>query len=148
MLAAAQKVFDEVSCLGKQFPTPTDQAPSSSSYLSEEAEAMRWFLLPSEARQVLLGQTTHTVTPIFKPRCYPEFHLPNPVGNNVSRTDVTLLQNSRLQENKYRNMESADVVGLNREELRESEKRDKVMKFHCPPKNIYKPTTEVYINCH
>jgi len=40
-------------------------------FLSEEAELLRWFLLPSEAQLHLLGQPLPPATPPFLPKCYP-----------------------------------------------------------------------------
>lgn len=150
MLAAAQKVFDEVKPSdNKPLPSTSDHA----SYLDEEAESMRWFLLPSEAQQVLLGVTTPTTTPPFQPRHYPAPKIQNVSNTNsssaiedASSTKMTLLWKSRPQE-KSRTINSvAEQCDVNGEELRESEgKKEEVVKFHCPPKNIYKPTTEVLL---
>lgn len=43
-------------------------------FLLEEAEDLRWFLLPSEAQEYLLGETTPTTTPPpFTPKIYKEY---------------------------------------------------------------------------
>ena len=40
-------------------------------FLTEEAEKLRWFLLPSEAQKCLLNETTPITTPSpFNPRLY------------------------------------------------------------------------------
>ena len=140
MLAAAQRVFDEVN--HKPLPSVSDHTPS---YLDKEAESMRWFLLPSEARQVLLGVTTPTTTPPFQPRHYPALNVPN--SDTISPTE----KNTSLWKSKPEEKERDAAFGVTEhydstaEELREPErKKEEVIKFHCPPKNIYKPTTEVH----
>ena len=142
MLAAAQRVFDEVN--HKPLPSVSDHT----SYLDEEAESMRWFLLPSEAQQVLLRVTTPTTTPPFQPRHYPALNAPNSI--TVSSTEENT--SPSLWKNKPEEKERDTVNGVTEhcdstaEELREPEqKKEEVVKFHCPPKNIYKPTAEVHL---
>ena len=143
-MAAAQKVFDEVNCSdSKPLPSTGDHA----SYLDEEAESMRWFLLPSEAQQVLLGVTTPTTTPPFQPRLYPVPEALSTVPNSVT---VSPTKNTSLWKSQPQEKDGVTVNGVtkhcdsNEEELRDIEKKkDEVVRFHCPPKNIYKPTTEV-----
>ena len=145
MLAAAQKVFDEVNSSGKPLPSTGDHT----SYLDEEAESMRWFLLSSEAEQVLLGVATPTTTPPFQPRHYPSPEAQNIMPNSVGNTSPT--ETISLWKSKPRDIKTANGVTeqceLNKEELRETEKKGEIVKFHCPPKNIYKPTTEVLPGC-
>lgn len=51
----------------------TKRLGDQSLFLSEEAESLRWFLLPSEAQEYLLGETTPTTTPPpFTPKIYKE----------------------------------------------------------------------------
>lgn len=103
---------------------------------------MRWFLLPSEAQQVLLGVTTPKATPPFQPRQYPGLKTQNILHSDALSTETTLLWKSKSQE---RSNGVAELCDSNEEELKEFErkKKDEVVNFHCPPKNIYKPTTEV-----
>lgn len=145
MLADAQKVFDEMSSSSKLFPAPSDQT----SYLGEEAESMRWFLLPSEAQRALSGQTTPTSTPPFQPRRFPD-------AAQIVKRDKPQAINTSSQRNKEQAKEHFTTkVKKERELVRdqlediEVKKTEKVVKFHSPPKVIYKPTTEVlyYIVC-
>ena len=53
-------------------------------FLTEEAEKMRWFLLPSEAQLCLMNETITKVTPPFQPRRYPS--LKEEGGSVVSQT--------------------------------------------------------------
>ena len=139
MLNAAQKVFDEVSSPGKPLPTPSDHT----SYLGEEAESMRWFLLPSEAQQALLGQAMPLVTPPFQPRRYSESCPPRTIKPEPLNKIVSTKKN-QLGGNKP-SEETVEEKEVNKEQLLEEEARgtEKVVKFHSPPKTIYKPTTEV-----
>ena len=146
MLIVVQKVLDEVS---KSFPSASDHT-----YLGEEAESMRWFLLPSEAQRALLEQATPTATPPFHPRCYPKTHgstSPRDITSS-SIIEATSIHQAKLVGNENVDM-SSDVTErseLNREQNLSEEpqqgdlkKPGEVVKFHCPPKIIYKPTTEV-----
>ena len=144
MLAAAQKVFDKVNRSdSKLLPSTSDHT----SYLDEEAESMRWFLLPSEAQQVLLGVATPTTTPPFQPRLYPAPEARSTVPSSVTASPA---ESTSLQKSKPQGKDRVTINGVTEqcdsteEELRETEKKkDEVVKFHCPPKNIYKPSTEV-----
>ena len=140
MLAAAQKVFDEVNSSGRPVPLASDHA----SYLDKEAESMRWFLLPSEAEQALLGMATPMVTPPFQPRCYPSPVIPSSINScnirNVSPRETSSLQESGPQETRTSNGVSEQYE---EDKSEESEKKENRVKFHCPSKIIYKPTTEV-----
>ena len=98
MLLAAEKVFEQASqfkvrqCLHTQLSLCLSTSLSSldhlfqlqadpkslgdqSLFLSEEAELLRWFLLPSEAQCYLLGQPLPAVIPPFQPRIYPSRQL-------------------------------------------------------------------------
>ena len=139
MLAAAQRVFEEVNSSGKSSSDHT-------SYLDEEAESMRWFLLPSEAQRALAGMATPTATPPFHPRLYSSTAASNPSKNGTSPSDATLCQDSCKLGKESVVVESVrekkELEGRSGEKEREDKMADTV-KFHCPPKGIYKPTTEV-----
>ena len=151
MLAAAQKVFDEVNSLdAKPLPSTSDHT----SYLDAEAESMRWFLLPSEAQQVLMGVATPTTTPPFQPQHYPAPEaktttIASPITVNVSPTENSLWKNEPQENDRVTVNDAPKQCDSNEEKLREIEKKkEEVVKFHCPPKSIYKPTTEVCIYLH
>lgn len=149
MLVAAQKVLDEVKLSNKPLPAPKDHT----SYLGEEAESMRWFLLPNEAHQLLSGQATPIVVPPFQPRRYPKEHCSESVRDSMlslSGSKTLSLQKSQ----QLGNGKSDDVTGktessrehrLNRELSQDVRGAEEVVRFHCPPKSIYKPTTEVHL---
>jgi hypothetical protein len=143
MLAAAQRVFDEVN--HKPLPSISDHT----SYLDKEAESMRWFLLPSEAQQVLLGVTTPTTTPPFQPRRYPaletQYNVPNSITASPTESASLCNWKSKPEEKERITVNAAtDYCDSSPEEMRDTEqKKEEIVKFHCPPKNIYKPTTEV-----
>ena len=145
MLADAQKVFDEMSSSSKLLPAPIDQT----SYLGEEAESMRWFLLPSEAQRALSGQTTPTSTPPFQPRHFPG--APQLLKDDKPRDKTTSLQRNKEEVKEHFTTKVEEERELVRDQLEDIEvkKTEKVVKFHSPTKVIYKPTTEVlyYIVC-
>ena len=96
-----------------------------SSFLTEEAEELRWFLLPSEAEQYLDDQTppqNHIFPSPFKPRVYSDGKLDTPEQRKDGQTE----QRDRSEEGS------------------EKEEQDHV-KFHHPPKAIMKNAIEV---CH
>ena len=143
MLAAAQRVFEEVNSSGRSLPVSSDHT----SYLDEEAESMRWFLLPSEAQRALAGMATPTATPPFHPRLYPSTAASNPSKNGTSPSDTNLCQDSCKLGKESVVVESVrekkkELEGRSGEKKREDKMADTI-KFHCPPKGIYKPTTEV-----
>ena len=58
-------------------------------FLSEEAEDLRWFLLPSEAQEYLLGETTPTITPPpFTPKIYKECHSDTEQVEEIEREKI------------------------------------------------------------
>lgn len=146
-MTAAQKVLDEVKLSNKPLPAPREHT----SYLGEEAESMRWFLLPNEAQQLLSGQATPTVTPPFQPRRYPKEHHPESTRDDMSLNEsktLSLEKSSQLGneslDNVSSNSDSSREQLLNKELSQDVKKTEEVVKFHSPPsKSIYKPTTEV-----
>ena len=90
-----------------------------SQFLSEDAERLRWFLLPSEAQDWLSSETPPTTTPTtFTPKKY------------------TRSSESNSEQEK-------EKTGEEKEEEEDDDKRDQTVKFHHPPKSIFKPTMEV-----
>lgn len=88
-------------------------------FLSQEAHHYRWFLLPNEAQEWLLGNATtmSTTTQLpFTPRHY-------------STQSLNDLKTTGTEEEKEKQRQG-------REEVRK-------VKFHCPPKDILKPVMEV-----
>ena len=148
MLTSAQRIFDQVNSSGKSFPVSADHA----SYLDEEAESMRWFLLPNEAQQALSGQTTPISTPPFHPRVYLSMTM-SPKCSNSSKSNTRPSGAESCQDScKERNVvdgglsdETVSREKGSKEKPKEREKKE-VIKFRCPPKNIYKPTTEVRVH--
>lgn len=91
-----------------------------SQFLSEDAERLRWFLLPSEAQDWLSSETPPTTIPTtFTPKKY---------------TRSSSESNSEQEKEKTRE---------EKEEEEDDDKRDQTVKFHHPPKSIFKPTMEV-----
>ena len=59
-------MFDEATTNVE--PRNFDQLP----VLSKEAEEIRWFLLPNEAQEYLMGRTTTLTSRSFQPKLYPQ----------------------------------------------------------------------------
>ena len=63
-------------------------------FLTEEAEKLRWFLLPSEAQKCLLNETTPITTPSpFNPRLY-----------NNKDLYIHQMKEEEEEEEKYKNI--------------------------------------------
>ncbi len=93
-------------------------------FLSVKARGMRWFLLPSEAQLYLSGDApiTPPPTPPFVPRDFRNY-------GNQSPTDSAIAEAT----------EQFPPVGESGEDKSVS------VRFHSPPKIIFKPTAEVGI---
>ena len=144
MLAAAQKVFDEVNCSGKSLPSTSDHT----SYLDEDAESMRWFLLPNEAEKVLLGVATPTVTPPFRPRLYPTHEGCSATSDSAGDTAKTSPNETTSREGDSQDTGIANSVAEDCGSSAKEEGVRQLVKFHCPPRSIYKPMTEVCVRMY
>ena len=91
-----------------------------SQFLSEDAERLRWFLLPSEAQDWLSSETPLTTTP-----------------TTLTPKKYTRSSESNSEQEKEKTGEKEE------EEEEDDDKRDQTVKFHHPPKSIFKPTMEV-----
>ena len=142
-------------------------------FLGEEAEALRWFLLPSEARLYISG-SSHSPPPIlppFQPKRYGTSRTKNVVSQAGMRTGDLVhgmeTGQSRPTENSVEGTglnSAAETGGGGEEEGEEEEESEWTLdqnerdlqpipvsdgglewkpKFHHPPKNILKLTIEV-----
>ena len=93
-----------------------------SQFLSEDAERLRWFLLPSEAQDWLSSETPPTTTPTtFTPKKY-------------TRSS---------ERNSEQEKEKTGEEKEEEEDEGEDGRRVQIVKFHHPSKSIFKPTMEV-----
>ena len=118
MLSVASEVFEAALQCKAESSLRGDQ------FLSDKARGMRWFLLPSEAQLYLSGDipTPPPPTPPFVPRDFRSY-------GNQSPTDPAVAEAT----------EQCPPVGESGEEKSGS------VRFHSPPKAIFKPTAEVGI---
>ena len=118
MLSVASEVFEVALQCKAESSLRGDQ------FLSDKARGMRWFLLPSEAQLYLSGDTPTPPppTPPFVPRDFRSY-------GNQSPTDPAVAEAT----------EQCPPVGESGEEKSGS------VRFHSPPKAIFKPTAEVGI---
>ena len=138
MLSAAQKVFDAAMLFRADSSIHGDQ----SLFLSDQAKEMRWFLLPSEAQLLLSGSklTTPIKKPPFEPRDYRLQVKPDPTTLPSATTDSGESKAAGGTELACSPAITSDV------DAPSGGAEEKVsVKFHSPPKSIFKPTTEVSV---
>lgn len=150
MLSSAQEVFASALPLKTASASQGDQ----SLFLSDKAKQMKWFLLPSEAQIYLVGEkmTTPTAPSPFSPREFVKKTV-HPSHSDESLTE----QKTYLKEQEIETVKARDDIGCKECEveisngLEESDMNTQTedltessrIKFHSPPKAIFKPTTEV-----
>ena len=114
-------------------------------FLSEEAELLRWFLLPSEAQLHLLGQPLPLAMPPFHPKSYPgqQHHLsPRPFqptttthsGRSrveVERTSVAVSLNSSTEFSSGGKLEvsKSDVSSAGKSDVSSAERHAKAIQL-------------------
>ena len=143
-MSAAQQVFDTASLFRADSSIHGDQ----SLFLSDQAKEMRWFLLPSEAQLLLSGSklTTPAKKPPFEPRDYRLQVKPNPTSLPSAIADSEESKAAGGTELPSSPAVVSDVDAPTRGADVPTEENVSV-KFHSPPKSIFKPTTEVDAIC-
>ena len=148
MLSSAQEVFASALTLKTASVSQGDQ----SLFLSDKAKQMRWFLLPSEAQIYLSGEKMTTpISPApFSPREFVKRVHPSHSDNSLTEQKTTLTDPKTEtvktkdnvackegEEEVSNDLEGSDI------HTQTKDPKESSVKFHSPPKSIFKPTTEV-----